>query len=231
VTRARKVDHRTRVGLERSARTETRILEAALRVFAERGPDAPVIDEFVQAAGIARGTFYNYFDSVEALLRATSEWTTRELVESIEHALADLEGPTLRFGVGLRLFFAYAQRDPLWSRFVARVWFVGGLELPLRDIGDGIRRGHFRVPGGDAAHDLVFGGLREALRRIGAGRVPPAFGDQVAATCLQALGADPARIAAALAHPLPAISGRGQQREGDDARARRAARGATARTT
>ena len=83
MTRARKVDHRTRVGEERSARTETRILEAALRVFAERGPDAPVIDEFVQAAGISRGTFYNYFDSVEALLRATSEWTTREVVEAI----------------------------------------------------------------------------------------------------------------------------------------------------
>jgi len=205
VTRSRKIDHRTRVGEERSARTETRILEAALRVFAERGPDAPVIDEFVQAAGISRGTFYNYFESVEALLRATSEWTTRAVVEAIEDTLADLEGPTLRFGVGLRLFFAHAQRDPLWSRFVARVWFVGGTELPLRDVGDGIRRGHFHVPGSEAAHDLVFGGIREALRRIGTGRVPAAFGEQMTETCLQALGASSPRIAAALAHPLPAI--------------------------
>jgi AcrR family transcriptional regulator len=208
MTRARKVDHRTRVGEARSARTETRILEAALRVFAERGPDAPVIDEFVHAAGISRGTFYNYFDSVEALLRATSEWTTREIVLAIEDALAELDGPTLRFGVGLRLFFAFAQRDPLWARFVARVWSVGGLELPLRDIEAGIRRGHFRVPSGDAAHDLVFGGVREALRRIGGGRVAATFGDHVAATCLQALGADPARVAAVLAHPLPALPAR-----------------------
>ncbi len=50
-------DHRTRVGKERSARTERRILEAALEVFADRGPDAPAIDDFVQAAGVARGTF------------------------------------------------------------------------------------------------------------------------------------------------------------------------------
>jgi AcrR family transcriptional regulator len=204
--RGRKVDHRTRVGEERSARTETRILEAALGVFAERGPDAPVIDEFVQAAGISRGTFYNYFDSVEALLRATSAWTTRQLVELIEDALTDLEGPVLRFGVGLRLFFVFAMRDPVWSRFVARVWSVGGLELPLRDIEAGLRRGQFRVPGPEAAHDLVFGGIREALRRIGGGRVPSGFGDQVAATCLQALGVETARIAAALAHPLPAIT-------------------------
>ena len=213
MTRARKVNHRTRVGQERSARTETRILEAALGVFAERGPDAPVIDEFVQAAGISRGTFYNHFESVEQLLHATSAWTTREVVEAIEAALADLDGPTLRFGVGLRMFFAYAQRDPVWSRFVAQVWKVGGLELPQRDVDDGIRRGHFRVLGREVAHDVVFGGIREALHRIGAGAVPTAYGDQVTATCLQALGATPARIAAALAHPLPETSAINTARE------------------
>jgi len=202
MTRARKADHRTRVGKERSARTETRILEAALGVFARRGPDAPVIDEFVQAAGIARGTFYNYFESVEQLLHATSVWTTGEVVQTIEDAIANLE-PSLRFGVGVRMFLAHAQRDPVWSRFVAQVWKLGEVELPLRDVEDGVRRGHFRVPGPDAAHAVVFGGIREALHRIGEGHVAAAFGDQVAATCLQALGADPTRIAAALAHPLP----------------------------
>jgi AcrR family transcriptional regulator len=212
MTRARKADHRTRVGKERSARTETRILEAALGVFARRGPDAPVIDEFVQAAGIARGTFYNYFESVEQLLHATSVWTTGEVVDAIEDAMANLDGPTLRFGVGLRMFLAHAQRDPVWSRFVAQVWKLGEVELPLRDVEDGVRKGHFRVPGRDAAQAVVFGGVREALHRIGEGRVPAGFGDQVAATCLQALGADPARIAGALAHPLPEVPQRSAAR-------------------
>src|SRR5271165_6027842 len=98
--KARRKDHRTRVGKERSARTETRILEAALRVFADMGPDAPKIDDFVLAAGISRGTFYNYFESVEELLAATAEWTTRELIEAIEAALEPLEGPALRLGIG-----------------------------------------------------------------------------------------------------------------------------------
>ncbi|HEY6100982.1 MAG TPA: helix-turn-helix domain-containing protein, partial [Anaeromyxobacter sp.] len=142
----RPIDHRTRVGRQRSARTASRIVQAALRVFAERGPDAPVIDEFVQAAGVARGTFYNHFESVEELLQATSAWTTREVVADIAAAMAGLEGPTLRLGVGLRLFFARALRDPVWCRFVARVWNVGGLELPGRDLEAGIQQGHFRVP-------------------------------------------------------------------------------------
>ena len=62
-------DHRTRVGRERRERTQARIIEAALRVFAEKGPDAPIIDDFIKAAGVARGTFYNYFPSKDAILR------------------------------------------------------------------------------------------------------------------------------------------------------------------
>ena len=145
------IDHRIRVGRQRSARTESRIVEAALRVFAEWGPDAPVIDDFVKAAGVARGTFYNHFKRVEQLLQATSAWTTRDVLQSIEEAIAGIEGPALRFGVGLRLFFVRAQRDPVWSRFVARVWKVGGLELPVRDLDEAIRLGHFRVPGREVA--------------------------------------------------------------------------------
>ncbi len=206
------VDHRTRVGRERRARTESRIVEAALHVFAERGPDAPVIDEFVRAAGVSRGTFYNHFESVEELLHATSAWTTRQVVQSVERDLAGLEDPTLRLGVGLRLFFARAARDPLWCRFVARVWKIGGQELPLRDLAEGIRLGHFRVPSREAAFDLLFGGIREALRRLGQGKAPASFGDQMTEICLQALGTDPRRIKATLAHPLPELSDRAPAR-------------------
>jgi AcrR family transcriptional regulator len=201
----RKPDHRTRVGQERSARTETRILEAALRVFAERGPDSPKIDDFVQAAGISRGTFYNHFESVEELLAATSEWTTRESLEAIERAIEGLEGPALRFGVGLRLFFAKAQADPLWSTFVGRVWKVGGFELPARDLVQGLRLGIFRVSGSEAARDLLFGGIREALLRIGSGRTPAPYGAQMTELCLQALGTDARRVAAVMSHELPPL--------------------------
>ena len=48
------VDHRTRVGRERRARTQARILETALGVFAVKGPSTPVIDDFIKAAGVAR---------------------------------------------------------------------------------------------------------------------------------------------------------------------------------
>jgi len=200
---ARKRDHRVRVGRERSARTETRILEAALRVFANMGPDAPKIDDFVRAADIARGTFYNHFESVEELLDATSEWTTREVTHSIERAIDDLDGPALRLGVGLRLFFARAERDPVWCRFVERVWKLGGIELPTRDIANGIASGIFRAPSAQAARDLLLGGIREALAHIGTGHAKPKYGDQIVELYLTALGTEPRRIAVVLKHELP----------------------------
>src|SRR5215472_6093404 len=136
-TSARKPDHRTRVGHARSERMKVRILAAALEVFAEKGPEAPVVDDFVRAAGIARGTFYNHFQSVEELLESTSIWTIESAVQAIDHSLRGVSGPALRFGTGIRLFLASAEANPVWCRFVARVWKLGALEIPRRDLRDG----------------------------------------------------------------------------------------------
>jgi len=200
-----KTDHRVRVGRERSARTEARILEAALRVFVEREDDTPKIDDFVRAAGVSRGTFYNYFESVDALLAATSEWTTRRVFQAITKSLDGIEGPAVRYGLGTRLLFAKAQADPMWCRFVARVWKIGGVEYPLRDVEEGLRAGVFRVRSKTAVWDLLSGSTREALVRIAGGRASPEYGAQMTELFLRALGTDARRIAAVMTHALPAL--------------------------
>src|SRR5258705_6191700 len=68
--------YRTRVGKRRRARTEGRILEAAVHIFAAKGPDAPTIDDFIKAAGIARGTLYYYFKRNREPFNATSTLLT-----------------------------------------------------------------------------------------------------------------------------------------------------------
>lgn len=88
---------------------------------------------------------------------------------------------------------------------MAKVWKVGGLELPMRDPDADIRSRHFRVSDREAARDVVFGAVRAALERIGERRTPAAIGDHVTELCLYALRADPRRIAAVLAHELPRL--------------------------
>src|ERR1700692_2087066 len=96
-----RINHRTTVGPRRRARTEGKILEAAVHVFASKGPDAPVIDDFIKAAGIARGTFYNYFKSTRELLTATSTWLTDDLVQSIEKEISSFKDAVIRHGMGM----------------------------------------------------------------------------------------------------------------------------------
>lgn len=53
----------------RKART-AQISQAAITLFLERSIDGVTIDDLTKAAGVAKGSFYRYFDSKETLVRA-----------------------------------------------------------------------------------------------------------------------------------------------------------------
>lgn len=219
-------DHRTRVGRQRATRTEARLLEAALRVFAEKGPDAPVVDDFALAAGISRGTFYNYFDGVPALLEATSRWTSGATVKAIDLAMGGLEDPAQRVGTGFRLFLGRARLEPVWALFIARVWKLGDLAALAEDLARGRASGQFRFASVDVALDVLLGGAREALFRIAEGRAPPGYVEQLVGQQLVGLGVPPARAAEVLRLPLPAPNPPPSVGRSRGARAPGAARGA-----
>ena len=114
-------DHRPRVAAERRARMRRKLVESALLVFAERGVDATVIEDVIAAAGVSRGTFYNYFRTNADLLHAIAEELGNDLVERIEARVCELPSPAARLFTGLRLYQDVARRFPLFARFVARV--------------------------------------------------------------------------------------------------------------
>jgi AcrR family transcriptional regulator len=59
----------------------TRILQAALDEFSDRGFHATTIDSIADRAGIAKGTVYRYFKTKDALFNALKEDTLTEFVE------------------------------------------------------------------------------------------------------------------------------------------------------
>lgn len=201
-------DHRTRVGRERRARTRQRIVEAALRVIAEKGPDAPVIDDFIRAGGVARGTFYNHFTTTEELLTATSRWLEDSLIRNIEAAMGDLDDPLQRLATGARLWLHLSRRDPVFCAFVVRSRFRGGsVERQLGlDLGAGLRSGRLAAPSVELARDLLVGTIREAQARMVSARVPVTYPDQVVRLVLRALRVDEHTIDALLAAPVPSIA-------------------------
>lgn len=57
--------------------SRTRLLDAALRVFRERGYTATTVEDLCRAAGVTKGSFFHHFESKEALaLAAIEHWST-----------------------------------------------------------------------------------------------------------------------------------------------------------
>ena len=201
-------DHRTRVGQERRARTRLRIIEAALGVIADRGPDAPVIDDFIRAAGIARGTFYNHFTTTEDLLTATSGWLEDGVMDAIQSAIGSFEDPVRRVATGVRLWLNLARQDPVFCAFVVRSRFRGpAVERQLAsDLGECLQSGRVQAPSVEVARDLGGGTIREAQARMMAARVPAAYPDDVARVILRGLRVGERSIDAILRAPVPALT-------------------------
>ena len=75
---------RAEIGREKRAKTRAQIVGAGLMLLAERPPEALTIDNIVEAAGVAKGTFYYHFQSIEELVAAVGA----ELADSFDELLA-----------------------------------------------------------------------------------------------------------------------------------------------
>lgn len=69
--------------MDPDARRE-QLLAAGRRVFAERGYHNAGVSHIIAEAGVARGTFYNYFESKRALFHEVLVRLTVDLVRSVE---------------------------------------------------------------------------------------------------------------------------------------------------
>jgi AcrR family transcriptional regulator len=73
--------------IKKSEETRTRILEAALSVFRERGFERATMREIATAAGVAVGAAYYYFESKDAIVMAFYERSQGEMRPQIEALL------------------------------------------------------------------------------------------------------------------------------------------------
>ncbi len=84
---------------------ERAILDAAMRLFSQRGYRKTSIEEIAAAAGIGKGTVYLYFESKERLFRALCELVTNHVLAEVEAAVGD-DGPIFaRLAAALRVKF------------------------------------------------------------------------------------------------------------------------------
>jgi TetR/AcrR family transcriptional repressor of nem operon len=77
--------------------TRDRLIEAAIRLFWERGYTATGMAELLKAAQVNSGSFYHFFDSKEALLMAVLDWYKENIYPALlQPAFETTEDPIER---------------------------------------------------------------------------------------------------------------------------------------
>ena len=95
-----------------------RILDVALRIFAEKGFQNATIAEISKEAGCSEATIYEYFGTKEDLLFAIPEKISNESIEETERALSYIKGAEGRMRALLLAYVRLYQSNPHYAALV-----------------------------------------------------------------------------------------------------------------
>ena len=101
-------------------RAQTRLHDAALRIFAEGGSTQVSVSELAQEAGMARGTVYNNLGATGDLFEEIAASLVDEMHRRTTATYAQIDDPARRLAIGIRLFVQRAHSEPDWGRFILR---------------------------------------------------------------------------------------------------------------
>jgi AcrR family transcriptional regulator len=145
---------------ERRAATQGMILDAARRLFADRGFEAASIDDIAEAAGVAKGAVYHHFESKEALFERVLEGVQAELAGAPPPPGFRLpDDPVQQIALGVRHYLVAAS-EPARRRILlidgpAVIGWRKWREIDDRYFGAGTRAAVKRVLGEAAAEHEV----------------------------------------------------------------------------
>ena len=144
---------------ERSRTRRQKVLDAALRVFAERGYSETAIDEVARASETSKGGLYFHFPSKQALFLALLDEASDALLGRVETAMAAETDPLRRGDVALREVLHVFGNHRLLARLLLVEALGAGSEFVAR-----LNALHA------AFAALIAGCLDEA---VAAGQIPP----------------------------------------------------------
>jgi len=153
------------------------ILDAALKVFAERGYRNTRLEDIGEAAGVTKGAIYHYFANKEELLLRAIDHRREEAFGRIEEVLRDKNAPvSTRLRLVVRRWFGSVPEErlavvTLLVQGIAheapeafRRWLAGGptasAKLIASLVREGQARGEFRADAdADVAARMLISGL------------------------------------------------------------------------
>lgn len=179
------------------------------------GPiEAAAIDDIVQEAGVAKGSFYNHFDDKVGFQHAIIQEVRSQvaiLVGEVNQGVAD---PARRVARAVCVYIRHAITDPERSNALLQIeshalYASAPLNRRiLEDVSQGLLAGRFAIPNVEAGVLFIVGVARVALVRVHAERNPAVtvvLGQQLCSLLLRGLGVAASEadvIAAQAAHEV-----------------------------
>ena len=217
-------------GARRKRETRARLLEAALRLMARKGMEGVAINEITEAADVGFGSFYNHFESKEAIYEALMDQVFEDFGDALDILVRDIADVAEVIAICVRHTLLRARREPVWGQFLIREGFSArvlerGLgQRLLRDIQKGIAARRFTTKdplmsfvavGGTVlaaiSAELQFGSAQgpQAAMLAALGVSGEGLSGRAAAAILQTLGLAPKEAEAIARRPLPVVEAGG----------------------
>jgi len=96
------------------------LLRKGREYFIKYGFKKTSVDEIVKAVGIAKGSFYKFFDSKETLFMAIHEESEKNLQASMFHQLDSIDDPAEKLRTFFQNAFHLLETDPLLRAVLTR---------------------------------------------------------------------------------------------------------------
>ena len=194
------LERRAEIGLEKRTRTRAAILEAARACYAAPKAAPVTVEAVMQAAGLAKGTFYVHFADLAALETELGETLTDELDRRLQPARLAADHPLTRLATAVTVLLHDLARSPAQARLVARAAsaipdVVNAMQAHLRqDLADAHAAGVLALPVELAAR-IVTAISRQAAQDLAENRIDERALPDIVRAIVRAIGCTPREAA------------------------------------
>jgi AcrR family transcriptional regulator len=220
------LERRAEIGREKRARTKAQLVTAAKALFSQRPWESVTIDEVVNEAGVAKGTFYGHFNDLDELAAAVADELVQSFDELIQPQRLSIADPLVRIAFGCDAFMKKAMEDRSWASLVARMArsypTVG--QVARSRLSEDLRLAFKRSPQAGLSLDLglevAFGVVVQVAAAIGEGRLEDRDRPEAVRCILAALGVGKREIASIAAQTarISRRAARSGRRDADEPR-------------
>lgn len=193
----------------RREETRRKLVDAARALFARQGVESTRINEITEEADVGFGSFYNHFESKEAIVEAVLQQALAAQGAAIAALTESLDDPAEVIAVAHRHFVRLAAGDPNWGWLLIRLdashqVMASALgAFAQRDLRRGIDAGRLTVPDEQMALFASGGALLGAMRLVLDGDAGDTADIHHAEGVLRLLGLSAGDAAAVAGRPLP----------------------------